>query len=120
MRADQLQRLRELSEGLADAFLLEADPAEWSGNGKPPAELTKQERGDRYWCKKNAMATGGVLRYTLDLLKHQETGAQFGSPAEEAAREVDLDRKIADAEKRAEAAVARVMRMAQGKQSSKP
>ena len=31
MRHDQLQRLQELSEKLADVVLEEADPAEWPG-----------------------------------------------------------------------------------------
>lgn len=98
MRPDQLARLNDLSEKLADTFLTEADPTEWAGRSKLPADLTRQERGDRYWCKKNAMATGGVLRYTLDLMaKHiGET-----DPEDDA----DMDRKIRDAEKRAAKAV---------------
>lgn len=104
MRADQLQRLQDLSEKLADSFLLEADPGEWPGDGQSPADLSPQERGDRYWCKKNAMATGGVLRYTLDLIgKHGPEGG--GDPGDDG----DLDRKIADAEKRAKAAVSRAL-----------
>jgi len=119
MRPDQLQRIRDLSEQLADTFIAEADPGEWSGDGKAPADLTQQERGDRYWCKRNAMATGGVLRYTLDLITHHEKGPAGGLPAaEQAERDTDLDKKINEAEKRAEAAVARVMRRAQGKQPS--
>jgi len=106
MRADQLQRLQELSEKLADRFLLEADPTEWPGDGRPPADLTQQERGDAYWCKKNAMATGGVLRYTLDLVaKHGAPNDPEGEPDKEA----DLDRSIREAERRAAEAVARVM-----------
>lgn len=106
MRPDQLQRLQDLSEKLADRFLLEADPDEWPGNGKGPADLTQQERGDAYWCKKNAMATGGVLRYTLDL------AAKHGGPEPtegDASRESDLDRSIKEAERRAAEAVARVV-----------
>lgn len=114
MRPDQFQRILELSEQLADTFIAEADPGEWSGDGKAPADLTKQERGDRYWCKKNAVATGAVLRYTLDLIAHDDNGATRPGPAEEMMRDADLDRKISDAERRAEAAVARVMRRAQG------
>ena len=105
MRQDQIERLRDLSERLADRFLLEADPAEWPGEGKPPADLTQQERGDAYWCKKNAMATGGVLRYTLDLIdKHSASGNPEG-PSQEA----DLDAKIRDAQRRANEAANRVL-----------
>lgn len=52
MRPDQLVRLAELSEKLADVVLEEADPAEWPGANMPLASLSQQERGDRYWSKK--------------------------------------------------------------------
>lgn len=109
MRPDQLQRLQDLSEKLADRFLLEADPDEWPGGGKGPADLSQQERGDAYWCKKNAMATGGVLRYTLDLTaKHSAPVDPEAKPGEDD----DLDRSIKEAERRAAEAVARVVNKA--------
>jgi len=105
MRPDQLQRLQDLSEKLADTFLTEADPGEWTGGSVGPADLTQQERGDRYWCKKNAMATGGVLRFTLDLISsHERPGG--GTPAEE---DADMEARISEAEKRAAAAVKRAV-----------
>lgn len=104
MRKDQAARLQELSEQLADAFILEADPTEWPGNGRAPADLMHQERGDRYWCKKNAMATGGVLRYTLDLIdKHG------GKSPTDPEQDADLDKRIRDAERRAAAATQRAL-----------
>lgn len=102
MRPDQIQRLQDLSESLADRFLLEADPAEWAGGSNAPADMSQQERGDAYWCKKNAMATGGVLRYTLDLVKSHSTPV---GEQDETERDSDLDRKIKEAERRAAAAV---------------
>lgn len=104
MREDQLKRLAELSERLADAFIFEAEPSEWPGSGMTAADMSQQERGDRYWCKKNAMATGGVLRYTLDLLnKHS------GEDPEDAAADADLDRRVKEAERRAAAATKRAL-----------
>jgi hypothetical protein len=102
MRPDQIQRLQELSEKLADSFLLEADPGEWPGDGKGPADLSQQERGDRYWCKKNAMATGGVLRFTMDVLAKQTPTPGDKPPGDD---EGDIDRQIREAEKRAARAV---------------
>jgi hypothetical protein len=97
MRPDQIERLKDLSERLADRFLLEADPAEWPGDGKAPTEMSTQERGDAYWCKKNAMATGGVLRFVGDILtKHADEPDAPSDPA----KETDLDRQIRDAERR--------------------
>lgn len=95
MRPDQLQRLADLSEKLADKFLLEADPQEWPGAGKGPTDLTQQERGDGYWAKKNAMATGGVLRYTLDLIA-KRPAAGDGAPPDDS----DMDKQIREAERR--------------------
>jgi hypothetical protein len=110
MREDQVKRLQDLSEQLADAFIGEADPTEWPGNGQAPADLTQQERGDRYWCKKNAMATGGVLRYTLDLIdKHG------GQNPDEGMQSADLENRIKDAEKRAAAATQRALEGARKK-----
>lgn len=105
MRADQLARLNDLAEKLADTFLTEADPAEWPGGSVGPADLTQQERGDRYWCKKNAMATGGVLRFTLDMLERQQPGGAKAAEQDDA----DLDRQIREAERRANAAVSRAL-----------
>lgn len=112
MRPDQIARLNELSERLADRFLMEADPGEWPGGAVSPADMTQQERGDAYWCKKNAMATGGVLRYTLDLMtKHAP--AEGGTSAPDA--DADLDKKIREAERRAAKAVENAMEKAKGK-----
>lgn len=101
MRADQLKRLEDLSEKLADAFLLEADPAEWPGSETPLGELTQQQRGDRYWCKKNAMATGAVLRFTMDVMAKQPPPGE--KPPGEG--DDDLDKQVRDAERRAKKAV---------------
>lgn len=103
MRADQIERLKDLTERLADTFLLEADPTEWPGGNKSPEEMDAKDRGDRYWAKKNAMATGGVLRYTLDIVKTHDTGA--GTLPDGVDPDADLDKKIREAERRAAQAV---------------
>lgn len=64
MRPDQIDRLKDLSEKLADVVLEEADPDTWPGRGLAAADMTQQERGDRYWCKRNAAATFGLLERT--------------------------------------------------------
>lgn len=112
MRPDQLQRLQDLSEKLADSFLLEADPGEWPGDAKAPTDLTQQERGDRYWAKKNAMATGGVLRFTMDILAKQTPDpAKPGNPDEEG----DLDRQIKEAQRRSKKLVDEAVARAKAK-----
>lgn len=118
MRPDQIEQLRDLTEALADVFITEADPKNWPGAAQDMADWTPQVRGDRHWTKKNAMGTGGVLRYTLDMIKtteEREAGKQ-GAAEDQPAREADLDANIRDAQKRAAAAIARAtIGKAQGK-----
>jgi hypothetical protein len=108
MRMDQLQMLDDLAEKLADVFIVEADPANWSGAGKLPADLTREERGDRSWDRKGAMGTGGVLKYVLDI-KRAGLERDSKDPDTNHERESDLDRQIGNAEKAAREAMERVM-----------
>ena len=120
MKPDQLARLQLLQEKLADRFLVEADPDAWPGAAKIAAggklaDLSQQERGDSYWCKKNAMATGGVLRFVTDILTKPAP-----APAGEGARgdteaESDLDRQVREAERRSAKLVEEAVARAKGK-----
>jgi len=100
MREDQIERLRELEEKLLDVYLDEADPANWPGfeslvDGEP---LTKQQRGDRYWEKKNAIATVALAFETRKLLVNEKPALGRDPYSER-----ELDQKIAAAERNAEA-----------------
>ena len=113
MRPDQIQRLKDLSESLADVFIVEADPTNWSGDGRLPRDMSQEERGNRHWDRKGALGTGAVLSHTLNVIKHYEdrkpaAGAEEGT-------EGDLDKAIGDAERRAQAALDRVMNKAKAK-----
>jgi len=108
MRDDQKARLEALAERLADVFLVEADPDNWSGGGKIPRDMSQQERGNRHWDRKGAMGTGGVLKYTLDLIGNGQKN-QVGDPQMQDDRDHDLEAKIRDAESRAKKAVERVV-----------
>lgn len=110
MRPDQVERMRDLAERLADAFLAEADPTEWAGDGTPIAEMTSTQRGDRYWCKRNAGATAMVLRSTLDFVDRADQRAPTGESPD--AEDDENDRRIAEAEKRAADAVAQALKRA--------
>ena len=57
MRDDQYLRLQALEEKLTEQFLFEADPAHWPADGVHPKAMTQEDRGNRNWCKKNAVAT---------------------------------------------------------------
>jgi hypothetical protein len=106
MRKDQLERLSALSEKLADVVLSEADPDGWPGHGISPPEWTQQQRGDRYWCKKNAAATFVLLAKSEEILSRRKAGDSDDEP--------ELDATIARAEKEAAKAIQR-MQDASGK-----
>lgn len=108
MRADQIEMLKDLSERLADVLLMEADPSVWSGAGILPMDLTKEQRGNRKWDKGNAMATGGVLRYVLDITSGSEKRS-IDDEQMQKERDDELDSKIREAQTRAGEAMKRVM-----------
>lgn len=105
LRKDQITMLEDLAERLADVFLEEADPLNWSGAGTPMADMTKEQRGNRHWDRKGAMGTGGVLKFTLDIAaKAKDQSAPDGSEVD-----ADLEAQVAEAQKRASAAMLRIV-----------
>lgn len=107
MRDDQVTRLQALSERLGEVVISEVDPYNWPGADKVPAELTQQERGDRYWCKKNAAATMTLLLKVVNIagiMNRQK-------PAPDAGHAVDeLDGELAAAEREATAIIERMQK----------
>lgn len=104
MREDLIDRLEELQEKLFEAMLVEANPENWPGGKVLPKDLNRDERGDRYWCKKNAAATMTLLNKTISLEYFRsrlpvETEAAGDEVSQE---EVDLERNMAKCEKLAE------------------
>lgn len=100
MRPDQKARLDEIEELLTEEFLAEADPREWPGFGKMPADWTKEERGDRHWTKKNAIGTAATLRAMHDLIDRHIKG-QSADPETQEGRDDDLEKHISRYEKEA-------------------
>ncbi len=101
MRSDQLEKLETLQEKLADVIIMEADPDNWPGANKAPKEMDREERGDRYWCKKNAAATITLLSKTLSLAYFRDRLKPENPPNQNEDDEGDLDKEIAAAEKQA-------------------
>lgn len=64
---NQLEKLKQLSDKMVGLVIAEADPDTWAGANKKLDEMSVEERGDRYWCKKNAnqMITTAVKLETL-------------------------------------------------------
>ncbi|WP_110995381.1 hypothetical protein [Pseudomonas sichuanensis] len=107
MRDDQIVRLQALTERLGEVVITELDPHVWPGAGKLPAELTQEERGNRYWAKKNAAATMTLLLKAVNiagLLNRQKPAPDAGAAVDE------LDGELAAAEREAQAIIERMQR----------
>ena len=112
MRQDQYERLQALEEELTDVFLGEAKPEAWPGHGIGPGAMDKDTRGDRYWCKKNAVATLSLIQRVATLtqqIRLQSSGEGTGAAGVENP-EAELDREVAAAEKEAKALLAQLQR----------
>lgn len=115
MRADQYEKLQNLQEKLIDVFLSEADPELWPGKGLNPGEMDQQTRGDRYWSKKNAVATAALAQRVSNLTHRieQANGGNDGAGADEVHdADSDLDKQVAKAEKDAKRLLDQVQRSA--------
>lgn len=73
---DQLEKLKQLSDRMVGVVIAEADPDTWAGANKTLEEMSEDERGDRYWCKKNAnqVITTAVKLETLIALYERKGG----------------------------------------------
>lgn len=106
MRQDQYERLQSLEEKLIYVLLHEAEPDKWPGHGIDPGAMDQQTRGDRYWCKKNAVATISLVQ-RVGVLIGQVTQRGDGTTApagtgEEAPPADQLDEDVKAAEKEAQ------------------
>ena len=114
MRADQYARLQALADKLIDVALDESDPETWSGHGKRMSDLTRDERGDRYWCKRNAAATMALTMKVYSLTGHIErnggTLPPDAPPDPEADLRDELEAEISAAEREAAALIERVQK----------
>lgn len=96
MRKDQIERLNDLSERVAEQFILDADPDNWAGTGKTAADMDTAERGDAVWCRKLAVQTGALLARVRDLAEREKAGADPGTGDEVEAEIKQYERKAKD------------------------
>ncbi|MBC3213398.1 hypothetical protein [Serratia fonticola] len=108
MHNDYRTRLTVLSDKLTDVVLDEADPDNWPGAGKEPTKHTKQERGDRYWCKKNAAASLTLLVKVHSLIGMHTRGGVPKDGEEPDDEAFKLGQQVASAEKAAMAVLERL------------
>jgi hypothetical protein len=68
MREDQVKRLEDVSERLAEVALRDADPDNWTASDVPLVDMTRDQRGDANWCRKTAVQTVALLNQVQRLL----------------------------------------------------
>lgn len=110
MHNDEKTRLSTLSDKLTDVVLEEADPDNWPGAGKTIDAHTKQQRGDRYWFKKNAAATLTLLTKVQTLIGLQMRGGTPGGRPSDDDEAFELGQQVASAEREAEKIIARIQK----------
>ena len=111
MRQDQYEKLQALSERLTDVFLGEAEPAKWPGHNIEPGAMDQQTRGDRYWCKKDAVATLACVQRISTLVHMIQTRSyDVGGEQAKGDDDVDLSKEISAAEAEAEKLLDEVQR----------
>jgi hypothetical protein len=120
MRADQLERMRAVQERMAEVFFEEADTANWTGSGKASKDMTREERGDRYWCKKNATASLALVVRIENLLALRDGRASGGpTPNQESDDEANLEKEVQSAEREARELARRVVDQAAGRATTR-
>jgi len=67
MRPEQIKQLADIEEQLVDVFVEECKPEGW------PMMEDKESRGDRYWHKKNAIATLTIVGRIQTVLRDVRT-----------------------------------------------
>jgi hypothetical protein len=118
MRQDQFEALQKRAEELIDLFLDESQPDTWPGAGIAPAAMDKSTRGDRYWCKKDAVATLACAQRIVHLVDvvRAKTAAGSDNPGAVTEGEDELDKEIAAAEAEAQRLTDKVLKEARRKE----
>ena len=109
MHQDYKTRLTARSDKHTDVVLEEADPDNWAGGNKRVNALTKQERGDRYWDKKNAAASLTLLIKVHSLIGMHTRGGVPPKPGE-VDEEFELGQRVNEAEREAAAIIKRLQK----------
>jgi len=111
MRPDQWQRLQAVAEKVAEIAITDCDPENWAHSDKTSKELSRDQRGDAYWSRRQAIATCGVLARIHHLVaNHNIIGETSTAGSPDDAPEQTLERMIYEAELQGEDLLDRVQR----------
>lgn len=74
MNEKQLKKLQTLRNKLFEAMVFDTNPENWVAYGKPAKELTKQEKDEAAWCRRQA-ASAIALWEKIDklIVQHSES-----------------------------------------------
>jgi hypothetical protein len=103
MTPDQAKRLHALQDKLLETVFREADPNNWVGGNTPTANLSMEDRGNRYWCMKVAAQAVGIYA-RLDAISGQSGEIGTAKAGE------DLDDEIKRSEREAKKILDRVQK----------
>ncbi len=81
MRPEHIKELAQIEEQLVEVFQGECKPDEWPGMG------TVQDRADRYWHKKNALATLNLVARIQTVVRDAKHVGKPAEPEDEIERE---------------------------------
>lgn len=105
---DYFSRLTALSGKLLDVAIEESDPDNWQSAGKPIKSLSTEERGNRYWDKKNAAGSLTLLIKVQSLIGMHARTKQPPKPGAEQPED-DFDERLKKAEQEAGKILERVL-----------
>lgn len=72
MNSKQLKKLQSLRNKLFEAMVFDTNPENWVAYAKPAKELSKQEKDEAAWCRRQA-ASSIALWEKIDKLIAQHT-----------------------------------------------
>lgn len=104
-----VKQLDELADQITAVLIDEANPANWDGAGIPSAYLDKDQRGNRFWDKKNCTATAALLLKVHAIIDAVED-AEKGRKRRDGARVdlADLNEELAQAKREAKKVMERI------------
>lgn len=84
----QLKKLMALQHKLFEVMVFDCNPAHWAGYKKPASELTKQEKDEASWCRRQA---GSSIALWEKIDKLIASRCQPSQPEDQAASSLDLN-----------------------------
>ncbi len=76
MNDKQLKELKKLLDYSFEAVKIDCDARNWNGHGKKPEQMTKEERGGRYFDMKNADKSISIYARLTNIIDAHEKPVQ--------------------------------------------